>query len=329
MNVNCTRCNLPNPAQARFCEGCGSGLPVAGHSRAPSSFANFALVVAVVVGLAAASAALEPLRYPWQSPRDDTGFVWDGSARIGPPPYGRRSDEIRRSYSLCERNADAMHKLLAPRDIEVIVSTRDGGISIKGTPWEVSTVDRFVELITRKEAEDEEIVLAYIKRILKTSDTVEEYELARRKSEALRRILAFDDVPVMVLSDSGEPVTVQATAQDQETIRRMVDILRGKRRWGGCGSVRCWLGWHSPHCPSYARDALLEAETSIHDAMKEVKLLIKDGLYQAETVIKHIEVPELSELQIQLGVPSEPPADPRRPRHQHKPDHPREDTGCD
>ncbi|MHC4698458.1 MAG: hypothetical protein ACYTFA_17130, partial [Planctomycetota bacterium] len=326
--MNCTRCNLPNPAQARFCEGCGAALPVAGHSRAPSAFANFALVVAVVVSLAAASAALEPLRYPWQSPGDDSGFIWDGSARIGLPPYGRPSDEIRRSYSLCERNADAMYKLLAPRDIEVIVSTRDGGISIKGTPWELSTVDRFVELITRKEHQDKRTVRAYIDHILETSNKVEEYKLPRRKSVALRRILAFDDVPVMVLSDSGEPVTVQATAQDQETIRRMVDILRGKRRWGGCGSIRCWLGWHSPHCLSHARDALLEAETSMHDAMKEAKVLIKDGLHQAETVIKHLEVPELSDLQIQIGVPSEPPADPRQPRHQRKPDHPHDCPGC-
>ncbi len=340
MDRKCTRCDLPSPAHARFCTGCGSALPRARRSRTSSPVANVALVFAVLVSLAAASKALEPLQHSWQPPGGVARFDWDDSFRTGLPPSGRGEDRtVHRDYALCEDKAKVMFDLLAPSDVGVVVSRRGGEVHIKGTPWEVAALDRFAELITRKQHQNKGDVGAYIDRIFKTSKTVEDYRLPGARRETLHSILAFDDVPVRVGFESGQRVTVQATAEDQETVRSFVEIVRGSRRACKCSGIRCWLGWHSRACRPYRREALLEAKAALHDAGLETSGIIRDGFWKAESILDEIEMPLLSlepvdgpvpyPGRIEISVPPERSHKLERLRHQRDPNHPHDCPGCE
>lgn len=340
MDRKCTRCDLPNPAHASFCKGCGSALPRAHRSRTSSPVANVALVFAVLVSLAAASKALEPLQYSWQPPGGFSQLEWDDSLGIGLPLYDRSADRnVQRDYDLCKDKAKVLYDLLAPSDVGVIVSMGKGGVHIKGTPGEVAALDRFAELITRKQHQSKGDVGAYIKRIFKTSKTVEDYRLPGDRRETLHRLLAFDDVPVKVGFESGQRVTVQATAEDQETVRSFVEIVRGNQRACKCTGIRSWLGLHSRDCLPYRRDALREAKAEIHSASLKTSGIIRDGLLQVEAIIDEIEVPLLSLESVDGPGPYpkrfERPVPPKgshkheRPHHRLDPDHPHDCPGCE
>ncbi|MFQ5590369.1 MAG: zinc ribbon domain-containing protein [Phycisphaerae bacterium] len=243
MDVPCINCHHPNPAEASFCSRCGMNLAaVRGRSR-PTALANVALLVGAAVSLAAASTALEPLRYTWQRLPEDAGLFLDYAAGAGSNDYGRTLEPaIDRDYDLCEHKAQAMFNLLAPKDIAVIVSRRGGGVHVQGTPWEIRALDRFVELITRKNHQDRDGVRRYVKSLLRTSETTKEYRLPPEKREVLGSILALDDVPLLVISNSQDRLTVTATAPDQSTVSDVVQILRGKKEWAPCSGVMRWLG---------------------------------------------------------------------------------------
>ena len=135
---------------------------------------------------------------------------------------------VERDFDLCSDKADAMFRLLAPRDIKVIVGRRHEGVNIRGTPREIAVLADFVELITRYGGQSAGEVRAHINYAKHHGAKTRTYKVSKSKGRVLYEILAAADVPVLV-SGSARKVRVEALPHDHETLRQVVEILRGRR----------------------------------------------------------------------------------------------------
>ena len=208
MAMQCTVCKRRYPAHALYCALCGQPLVAA---RTSPEARNVALTFAVLIAGGTALAVFGAAKMFRLRDVDATPVV-----------------TVQRNFDLCCHKADAVHALLAPRDIRVIVGKRDGGIRIEGTPREIEVLADFMDLLTRYEGHSAEQVRAEIIRARKHGAFTQKYKLPKSKGKVLYRILAGDDVPVLV-SGSTRQVRVEATPRDQETLRLVVEILRGRR----------------------------------------------------------------------------------------------------
>ena len=144
-------------------------------------------------------------------------------------PGQKSAPRVQRAYDLVPAKAAALHHLLAPRDVRVLVSWSESRVSVKGTEREVEILDRFVALLNRVDCCNAACVSAHMDKARRTWTTSRNYKLSRGKGAALFNILAFDDVPVLV-SGSKSKICVQASPDDQKTIWHVVNILKGQRR---------------------------------------------------------------------------------------------------
>jgi len=236
VTLTCPTCYQHNAAYARYCERCGNALPAHTPNVRSNPWANAALVTTAALSLMTAFFAVNPY-----------GSMWSNSRGALVERYRDPSSLVIRSrdYYLGADKAQAVFDLLSPADVDVVVRKRRDGLSVEGADWELAALDRFVELMQRKQGQDRASVREHIDRILRASSSVEKYRLSRNKREALHQILAFDDVPVLV-TDGWRNVQVQATEEDQETIRAVVEILGG--RPDRCNGVGCFFGLHSSRC---------------------------------------------------------------------------------
>ena len=208
MAMRCTVCSQRYPAHARYCALCGRPLVVL---KASPETRNVALVLAVIIAAATTLAVF-------------------GAAKIS----GARgwittpATTVYRDFNLSPDKADAMFRLLAPRDIKVIVGRYDQGVNIQGTPREVAVLADFVELITRYRGQSAGEVRSHINYAKRHGAKTRAYKVSKSKGRVLYEILAADDVPVLV-SGSARKVRVEAMPHDHETLRQVVKILRGRR----------------------------------------------------------------------------------------------------
>jgi hypothetical protein len=179
--------------------------------RASPEAKNVALVLAVIIAAA-------------------TTFVVFGAVELSGVRSLVRSPAptVNRGFNLGYDKADAMYRLLAPRDIKVIVGRHDQGVNIQGTPREIAALTDFVELITRYHGQSAGEVRAHINYAKRHGARTRTYKVPKSKGKVLYEILAADDVPVLV-SGSARKIRVEATPHDQETLRQVVEILRGRR----------------------------------------------------------------------------------------------------
>lgn len=139
-----------------------------------------------------------------------------------------KTAEVQREYDLNPEKADALFELLAPGDVKVMVSRRDGGVLITGTSKEAKVFDAFVAILTRHNDRAVKDTDAFIEEMRPTWDTKETYKLPQPKADALYRILAISNVPVLVSrADSG--VTVEASKADQQVIANVIRVVKGQR----------------------------------------------------------------------------------------------------
>ncbi len=202
----CQACGSQNRPGARFCADCGRSL-VAKPSCCSGGGAVTLLAVLFVGGLV---------------------FV----GLKGVDRVKSRIDRARMSTTtivldLPKDKADAVTKLIKPKDIHVVVRTWPGGVSLEGTHVETAVMDRLGEIITRYRRLPSHMVEMRVDED-RPQRTRERYKLpTRSKARALFELLDLDDVPVRVDRDRRY-VTVWATEADQAVIRRVVDILRGR-----------------------------------------------------------------------------------------------------
>ncbi len=199
MARQCTVCKNQYPSHANFCALCGRPLVTVAVTRAGR---HAGLVVVVIVAGLATYAVLAATR---------SAAVLEN-----------------RRFDIPRAKATAMFELLRPRDVKVVVRRDGGRLKITGTPQECDALAKFVGLITRYTGKPECEVRVAMERARKGWSTRQRYKLPKSKARALFNALAPDDVPVLV-SWSGKRVRVDASPQVQETIRQVVEILRGRR----------------------------------------------------------------------------------------------------
>ena len=202
----CHACGSPNRPDARFCADCGTSLVP--KPSCCSGTGAFALLAFVIVG----------------------GMVFVGlkgvdrvKSRIG----RARMSTTTIVLDLPKDKADAVYKLIRPKDIDVRVGSTDTGVWIRGTRVETAVMDRLGEIITRYRHLPSGIAEMRVDEDRPQWTTNKRYKLSRSKARALFELLRPDDVPVCVGRDR-KYVTVEATEADQAVIRRVVDILRGR-----------------------------------------------------------------------------------------------------
>ncbi len=213
MSFICPTCQRHNPTHARFCACCGRALRRRGGGRA--AWGAF-LALVIVLGIAL-----------WAGDWWGCPGAWIGKA--GEALRSRTSSRlVKQHVHLGREKTDAMFNLLAPADIKVLVGRHDHGVSITGTRREVAVLEDFAKLLVRHEGAGEHELRRSIEPLRSTWTKRETYKLSRHKAQCLFRILAFDDVPVLVHGRSSS-IVVDATAADQEILAGLVEILRGHR----------------------------------------------------------------------------------------------------
>lgn len=135
------------------------------------------------------------------------------------------SDDVRYGFELPKAKADALFNLLAPDHVPVLVGRSDDGVIVRGTSDQANVVNDFVALLTRLDHLRYPDRRRSIEHARPTWTTSKTYPLREPQAESLWRLLAFEDVPVLVRRD-GPHVRVDATPEDQRIIERLVRIVR-------------------------------------------------------------------------------------------------------
>ncbi len=135
-----------------------------------------------------------------------------------------RSEE--KLLDLPPEKAEAFFAILAPNDVKVLVGRRNQGVHVRGTAKEVSALAGLAELMTRESGREVTDVAQFIERHQGTWDSESVYKLPEPAGEALLRVLAFEDVPVLV-SRQGSGIGVRASKRDQAVIADIARIQQG------------------------------------------------------------------------------------------------------
>ena len=199
MDRECRRCQAQHASHANFCSVCGLRL---------TTYRRASTVKSGWLALAVFAAA----------------FLTFGVFTLSLT----RHVTITRSIQLPHSNADAVFQLLRPRDVKVVVSRESNGIRVSGTPGEVAAVDQFTQLLTRHQGCFAHEVEQRMTESRKDWSTRKKYKLSHSKAKMLFDALAPEDIPVLV-QRTGRYVRVDATREDQQTVRGMVSILRGRK----------------------------------------------------------------------------------------------------
>lgn len=206
MYRTCRNCNQGNPVDAHFCSNCGGALQVAANAAPAAGLKSLALWASAAVVVISACLTFQAAE--------------DSSGPIGPI--------VKRNFTVAKKKADALYDLIRPGDIRVVVGSHDLGVSFSGSMRETQIMADFVELVTRHDGDHPAGALVRMERARPTWTTNETYKLGRGHAGDLHRVLAFDDVPVLV-SGKSRRVTVRASPADQQTIHDLVNILHGDR----------------------------------------------------------------------------------------------------
>ena len=209
MKISCPACGQRNPTHALFCWECGVEIDSAGavpRRRSGMGWASLLVVVAVMMAAA---------------------FIHDDGRRAPlDSSIGERTME--RDFELGKEKGGALYDLLAPTEVRsLVVSRRRTGVRVAGTPPAMEALKRFVELVTRLDGLSRRDVESNMSRFKKTWDTKRTYELPRHMCDRLFRILAFDDVPVLVDQHGSSRLEVRAIRFDQRIVGEMVEVLGG------------------------------------------------------------------------------------------------------
>ncbi|HNO79501.1 MAG TPA: hypothetical protein PKN33_15735 [Phycisphaerae bacterium] len=148
------------------------------------------------------------------------------SATIAATSQAGGDRSVEKLLDLSPEKAQAVYDLLAPQDVKVLVGRRNQGLHVRGTAKEVSTLEALAELMMRDADRKITDPAKYIEELQGTWDTTALYKLPTTAGEALLKVLAFPDVPVLVANESGG-IGVRASKRDQAVIADVTRIQQG------------------------------------------------------------------------------------------------------
>ncbi len=215
MNPVCPKCHQDNPARARFCGACGTGLHTAAgrYPRLPHRSGLFVLVAVIGIWLVAT-----------RPPR-----VLSKVASLGPRLLNRVFQQSsHRMIDLDESKSRALYNLLAPRDVHVVVGWDDGRINVRGSAEEVDTLVALAGILSRAEHTGDGFNRSW-KQAYSVRDRIERtYRLHPEKSHKLSQLLGQADLTLEV-SDASDGISIIASIEDHAVMDHMVKILNGER----------------------------------------------------------------------------------------------------
>lgn len=218
MHRTCRVCQRTNPAHARFCGACGRPVvePSPPGDRTGRFLALFlGSVVVVLIGSWFAMGALHRL-------------IAGVPALYGEWSAGDMESSSSAALHLSEVKADALHELLAPRDVKVLVGRRGNGVVVKGTPGEIRTLSELGDLLNRLDSATPDAARREISRMREKALERREFLLPQKTAETLHRLLGAPDVPILIHRERTR-VEVYAPADDMRVIESTIRILRGER----------------------------------------------------------------------------------------------------
>ncbi len=148
------------------------------------------------------------------------------SAAIAATSQAGEDRSVEKLLDLSPGKAQAVYDLLAPQDVKVLVGRRNQGLHVRGTAKEVATLEALAELMMRESGRDVGDPAKFIEEMQGTWDTTSLYKLPQPAGEALLRVLAFPDVPVLV-SSQADGIGVRASKRDQAVIADVARIQQG------------------------------------------------------------------------------------------------------
>jgi hypothetical protein len=218
MRTTCRVCQRSNPAHARFCGACGR--PIAELPPEPARTGRF---VALILG-----SLMVVLLGSWIVMGALHGLILGIPALYGEWAIGDVESPASVTLRLSDSKADALHELLAPRDVKVFVGRRGDAVIVRGTPREVRTLSELGDLLNRFEAATPETARREISRIREQALERREFRLPQKTAETLHRLLGASDVPILIHRERTR-VEIYAPADDMRVIESIVRILRGER----------------------------------------------------------------------------------------------------
>jgi len=135
---------------------------------------------------------------------------------------------ISRSFPLSRAKHSALIDLFVGSESRVKVGSSSSGTYVVGTPAELLLFEELTKLLDRYKDRDGSDSEEFLEQLRPTWTTTEVYNLPEDRAAFLFRLLAFDDVPVLVSRADGA-VTVEASESDQRIIGGLVKILTGSR----------------------------------------------------------------------------------------------------
>jgi hypothetical protein len=127
------------------------------------------------------------------------------------------------SFAMDAHLADAIFELLAPSDVDVIVSRRTMGIHVKGSRRDVRTLTQFIAVMTQNTCSPDDPPPDGLSHWLEDRT----YLLTRHKAQSLVDVLSYEHAPVFA-TQFGSKVEIYARPEDHKAIAAMIDILGGK-----------------------------------------------------------------------------------------------------
>lgn len=220
MDRMCRSCRRTYPPHARFCGRCGRPFPptiqpTPAPKHTSRSFRPAKLLGSLTLFIFASAFVLS-------------------FARTGGVLFPTAWHSSRIFLSMPAPKADALFDMLAPDHVRVLVSRQSDGVLVQGDDGELRALLALQSLVTRLDGKAPRYVESQIRRLgSDDSASVRRYDLHGRKTaKRLYRLLAFDDVPVIVHRD-GASLIVRASAGDHDVLAAVTRILLGEplRYW--------------------------------------------------------------------------------------------------
>lgn len=217
MKVPCLNCGERNPAHAAYCSGCGDALSPAPAAARRGSGLGIAVLIGVFVLMGAVALCI------------DNGS--DGNdGRSEARARGGSARTVEGTFTLREEKQRALFDLLARPEVKsMLVSPLGEEIHVLGTPTAMAALERFVELVARLDGLSERDMKSNMARFRKNWSNKRTYRLSGHVRDHLYRVLAFEEVPVLVDDSGSSKLKVEATRYDQEIVGDMVEALGGER----------------------------------------------------------------------------------------------------
>lgn len=170
----------------------------------------------------------------WQKTARIAAILVLGASLVGYAPraaaqgHPANPKTISRSFPLSKAKRQAIIDLFVGSKAVVRVGSSSAGMYIEGTPAEALLFEDLTKLLDRYKDRDAGDSEEFLEQLRPTWTTTKVYNLSEDRAAFLFRLLAFDDVPVLVSRDGGN-VTVEASESDQRIIGGLVKILLGSR----------------------------------------------------------------------------------------------------